>query len=206
MVPSRRHDREIRKGFHSSSSRVEGFTIEIFRINANFRGEMPARLWWTRIFPNPEPSLVLLFRKLGNHDIRKYWCEQRCSQIDQIWKIPYTQIHFQSVMPHSYDDRCRIVDKSYSNFLHRNHSGWEKHSSKDSNPFYGREYFEKIKESCCPFAFWPSGQIERFWDQCQIATIVHQIAGRYDITSPKIWHSKDLAVTQNRNVNRTWIK
>jgi hypothetical protein len=32
-------------------------------------------------------------------------------------------------------------------------------------------------------------------------TVVHQIAGH-----PKIWHSKDLAVTQNRNVNRTWLK
>jgi hypothetical protein len=38
-------------------------------------------------------------------------------------------------------------------------------------------------------------------------TVVHQIAGRDEIACPfKIWHPKDLAVTQNRNVNRTWLK
>jgi hypothetical protein len=35
-------------------------------------------------------------------------------------------------------------------------------------------------------------------------TVVHQIPSRYEIAGlAKIWHPKDLAVTQNRNVNRT---
>jgi hypothetical protein len=62
----------------------------------------------------------------------------------------------------------------------------------------------------------PHGQLQlnhrprtRYVSICTVSdekyTVVHQIAGRYEIADhpKKIWHSKDLAVTQKRNVNRT---